>query len=135
MAVIEDLGQVPIFSGVGADGLATLAKYAEERDVPAGTEVTHEGRVEGSVYVVLAGSFAIEREGRTVDTIGPGGLFGEIGAIDGGPRTATGRALEDSRVVVVSPRQFNDALDDSPALRTAVMSEMERRLARMDAGS
>jgi len=134
MAVIDDLEQLPIFSGVGPEGLTTLAKHAEERDVPAGTELTHEGRIEGSVFVVLSGSFAIERDGRAVDTIGPGGLFGEIGAIDGGPRTATGRALEDSRVVVVSPRQFNDALDASPDLRSAVMSEMEARLARIDSG-
>src|SRR5262249_44728150 len=86
-------------------------------------------------FVVLSGSFAIERDGHAVDVIRPGQLFGEIGAIDGGPRTATGRALEDSRVVIVSPRQFNDALDSSPALRTAVMAEMEARLARIDAGT
>ena len=134
MAVIDDLRQLPVFSGVEPEGLTTLAKFADERDVPAGTEVTHEGRVEGSVYVVLSGSFAIERDGREVDTIGPGGFFGEIGAIDGGPRTATGRALEDSRVIVLSPRQFNDALDASSGLRAAVMSEMEARLARIDSG-
>ena len=134
MAVMEDLGQLPIFSGIAPDQLAALAKYAEEVDVPAGTELTHEGRVEGSVYVVLSGSFAIERDGRTVDSIGPGGFFGEIAAIDGGPRTATGRAVEDSRVVVVSPRQFNDVLDASPDLQAAVMAEVERRLTRIDTG-
>jgi len=135
MAVIDDLGQLPVFSGVEPAQLAKLAKFAEEVDVPAGTELTHEGRVEGAVYVVLSGSFAIEREGRAVDSIGPGGFFGEIAAIDGGPRTATGRALEDSRVVVVSPRQFNDVLDASRELGAAVMAEMERRLARIDAGT
>ena len=135
MAVIDDLGQLQIFSGVGADQLTKLAKYAEEVDVPEGAELTHEGRIEGSVYVVLSGWFAIERDGRAVDTIGPGGFFGEIAAIDGGPRTATGRALQDSRVVVLSPRQFNDVLDASPDLQAAVMAEMERRLARIDAGT
>jgi CRP-like cAMP-binding protein len=37
--------------------------------------------------------------------------------------------------VVVSPRQFNDVLDASPELGAAVMAEMERRLARIDAGT
>jgi CRP-like cAMP-binding protein len=134
MAVVDDLERLPLFAMVGHDQLVALAKHAEEIDVPRDTELTHEGRYEGSVFVVLAGSFGIERDGRTVDTIGPGGFFGEIAAIDGGPRTATGRALEDSRVVAVSPRQFNDALDASPELRANVMSAMEERLARIDAG-
>jgi CRP-like cAMP-binding protein len=135
MAVIEDLEQLPIFAGVGRDQLGTLAKYAEEQQVAAGARLTHEGAYEGPVYIVLDGWFAIERDGRAIDTIGPGGFFGEIAAIDGGPRTATGRALQDARVVVISPRQFNDVLDDAPDLRAIVMAEMERRLAKMDHGS
>jgi CRP/FNR family transcriptional regulator, cyclic AMP receptor protein len=132
MGVVDDLAGVPIFNGVGREQLEALAKFAEERDVPAGAELTHEGRVEGSVFVVLSGSLAVERDGRAVDRIGPGELFGEIAAIDGGPRTATGRALEDSRVVVLSPTRFNDVLDGAPDLRATVMSEMERRLTRID---
>lgn len=133
MAVVDDLADLPPFAGIDRDQLGRLAKYAEELDVPAGTELTHEGRHEGSVYVVVSGSIGIERGGRTVDTIRRGDFFGEIAAIDGGPRTATGRALEDTRVVVLSPRQLNDALDDSPELRTMVMTAMEERLTRIDA--
>jgi CRP-like cAMP-binding protein len=134
MAVVDDLADLPSFALIERDQLGKLAKYAEELDVPAGTELTHEGRYEGSVYVVVSGSIGIERGGRTVATIDRGGFFGEIAAIDGGPRTATGRALEDSRVVVLSPRQINNALDVSPELRTMLMTAMEERLARIDAG-
>ena len=133
MAVVDDLADLPPFAQIDRDQLVKLSKHAEELDVPAGTELTHEGRHEGSVYIVISGSIGIERGGRTVDTIQRGGFFGEIAAIDGGPRTATGRALEDSRVVVLSPRQLNDALDVSPELRTTLMTAMEERLARIDA--
>jgi CRP-like cAMP-binding protein len=133
MAVVDDLAGLPHFAVVERRQLETLAKHAEELDVPAGIELTHEGRHEGSVYIVVSGSIGIERAGRTVDTIGRGGFFGEIAAIDGGPRTATGRALEDTRLVVLSPRQLNDVLDVSPELRTIVMTAMEERLARIDA--
>src|SRR4051794_26371092 len=135
MAVIDDLAQLPLFSMVGHDGLVDLAKYAEEIDVPGGAELTHEGKYEGSVFVVLEGSFGIERDGRTVDTVGPGGFFGEIAASDGGPRAAAGRAPQDSRVIAVAPRRFNDGLDASPDLRSAGMDEMEARLARIDGGT
>jgi CRP-like cAMP-binding protein len=134
MTAVGDLASVPLFAGLDRAQVEALAKHAEELDVPAGGELTHEGRYEGPVYVVISGSIGIERGGRLVDTIGPGGFLGEIAAIDGGARTATGRAIEDSRVVAISPRQFNDVLDESEALRTAVMGAMEERLARIDAG-
>jgi CRP-like cAMP-binding protein len=134
MTVVDDLAGLPQFATVERGQLEMLAKYAEELDVPAGVELTHEGRHEGSVFIVVSGSIGIERGGRTVDTIGRGGFFGEIAAIDGGPRTATGRALEDTRVVVLSPRQLNDVLDVSPELRTMVMTAMEERLGQIDAG-
>jgi CRP-like cAMP-binding protein len=95
--------------------------------------VTHEGRYEGYVFVVVTGSVGIEREGRLVDTIGPSGFFGEIAAIDGGPRTATARTLEDSRLVTISHESFNEVIEATPELRAAISQEMERRLARMDA--
>lgn len=135
MAIVDDLAELPPFALLEPDQLARLAKYAEEVDVPAGTELTHEGRHEGSVYVVVSGSIGIERGGRTVDTVRRGDFLGEIAAIDGGPRTATGRALEDTRVVVLSPRQLNAALHDSPELRAIVMAAMDERLARIDAGT
>ena len=135
MSAVDDLEQLPIFAGVAHDQVERLARFAEEIDVPSGTALTHEGRYEGQVFLVISGRLAIEREGRTVDTIGPGDVLGEIAAIDGGPRTATGRALEDCRVVAVTARQFNDALDAAPELQTAVMAQMEARLSRMDAES
>ena len=134
MAIVDDLAALPQFAAVDRGQLETLAKHAEELDVPAGVELTHDGRHEGSVFIVISGSIGIERGGRTVDTIGRGGFFGEIAAIDGGPRTATGRAIEDTVVVAISPRQLNDVLDESSELRAMMMSAMEERLGRMDAG-
>ena len=133
VTIAESLGQVPIFADVGRDQLESLVKFAQEIEVPAGAELTHEGRYEGFVYVVVAGQVAIIRSDRMVDTIGPGELVGEIAAIDGGPRTATARAVVDSRVIVLSQVRFNEVLDASPGLRERVMRSMEERLARIDA--
>jgi CRP/FNR family transcriptional regulator, cyclic AMP receptor protein len=135
MTAVGDLASLPIFASLPPEQIERLAKHAEELDVAAGEELTHEGRHEGPVFAVISGTIGIERGGRMVDTIGPGGFFGEIAAIDGGPRTATGRAIEDTRVVALSPRQVNDALDLSPELRSMLMSAMNERLARIDAES
>ena len=132
MGVADILAQTPPFDALEREKLDQLATFATESDVRAGTEVTHEGRYEGYVFVVVSGSVGIEREGRLVDTLGPGGFFGEIAAIDGGPRTATARTLEDSRLVTISHESFNEVIEATPDLRAAITREMERRLARMD---
>jgi len=132
MSIVDSLEQVPIFADLDRAQLETLAKFAQDVEVAAGAELTHEGRYEGSVYVVISGMVAIERNGRTVDTIGPANFFGEIAAIDGGPRTATVRALVESRLVVLSQVQFNEVLDASAPFREAVMPAMEQRLSRME---
>ena len=90
MSVVDDLASLAIFADLPHEQIERLAKYAEELDVEAGEELTHEGRHEGPVFAVISGTIGIERGGRVVDTIGPGGFFGEIAAIDGGARTATG---------------------------------------------
>ncbi len=133
MSALELLERVPIFAGIEREDLEGLSQAAREVDAPAGTQLTHEGRYEGYVFVVISGRVAIERDGRTVDTIGAGDFFGEIAAIDGGPRTATARALEDSRLLMLSHEPFYELLEVTPELQAAVMGAMERRLGRIDA--
>jgi len=133
VSIADTLEHVRIFADVDREQLAGLAKHAQEIEVPAGADLTHEGRYEGFVYIVVSGMVAVIRDGRTVDTIGPGDIVGEIAAIDGGPRTATARAVDDSHLIVISQVHFNDALDASPGLREIVMQSMEGRLARIDA--
>jgi len=132
MSVVEDLEALPVFAAATHEQLDQVAKFAEEIDVPAGAELTHEGTYEGTVFVVVKGSVAIERHGHAVNLIRAGDFFGEIEAIDGGPRMATSRAIEDTRVVVVNHRDFNDLIDAVPELREQVMTAMEERLERVD---
>ena len=132
MGALELLQRVPAFAGVDPADLEQLAQSTSELEVPAGEELTHEGRYEGYVFVVISGTVAIERDGRTVDTIGPGDFFGEIAAVDGGPRTATARALDDCRLLTVDHEHFYELMEKSPELNAAVMAAMEQRLGRMD---
>src|SRR4029078_12353735 len=99
-SMVEDLEAIPVSAAATHEQLDQVAKFAEEIDVPAGAELTHEGTYEGTVSVVVKGSVAIERHGHAVNLIRAGDFFGEIEAIDGGPRMATSRAIEDTRVVV-----------------------------------
>ena len=129
---LELLGRVPLFADVPADVLARLAGMAEERQVPVGTALTHEGRHEGWFYVIQSGSVLIERSGRPLNTLGPGDFFGSIALVDAGPRTATAIAEAPSRVLAISNEQFRKLLDDSPELRDAILAAADHNLQTLD---
>ena len=126
------LARVPLFTGLERDALARVAQLVEEVEVPAGTELTNEGRYEGYFYVVVAGSVRIDRGGATVDEIGPGGHLGEISLIDDGPRTATAVAVTPCLLLRLTNREFDAVLDDNPALRESLEASMSSRLERID---
>ena len=127
------LAGVPVFSGLPEAELAAIADAASEFEVGQGEEVATEGDFGHAMYAIESGTAEVRLDGKPPGKLGPGDVFGEIAAIDGGPRTATGFALEDTVVVAISPRQLNDVLDESSELRAMMMAAMEERLGRIDA--
>ena len=129
---LDLLEQVPLFGGMSRGDLEQLGRIVHEVDVKAGDVLTHEGRHEGYFFVVVEGSVEIERGGRTINTLGPGDFLGEIALLDGGPRTATATAATPSRLLSLEHQAFDDLLDTSPAIRTAVLEAVGQRLRAMD---
>jgi CRP/FNR family cyclic AMP-dependent transcriptional regulator len=130
---LELLRRVPLFAGLEGDELEEIARIAEERDAPAGEELTHEGRHEGYFFVIVSGTVRVERGGQTVNTLHDGDFLGEISLLDGGPRTATTVTESPSTLIVMTHQRFSQLLDTSPAIRKGVMEEVGRRLRRLDA--
>jgi CRP-like cAMP-binding protein len=129
---LELLERVPLFADVPREVLARIAEVAEEKDVPAGAALTHEGRHEGYFFVVVSGSVRVERGGRAVNTLGPGDFLGSIALVDAGPRTATAISETPSRLLSITNEQFRALLDDSPALRAAISQAAEHNLQAID---
>lgn len=127
------LAQVPLFAGVGPEGLEEIGRIAREKDVPAGTVLTHEGRHEGYFFVVISGTVRIERGGRTINTLGPGDFLGAIALLDGGPRTATATAETPCRLLSLMPEQFHQLLQDLPTVQAAVLQSVTQHLRNIDA--
>lgn len=132
---LQLLQRVPLFAGLEPDALAAIGKIAEEREVAAGTALTHEGRHEGYFFVIVSGTVRIERGGQTINTLRDGDFLGEISLLDGGPRTATAVAESPSRLLVMTYQRFQQLLDTAPEVRTAVLEEVGRRLRSLDADS
>ncbi len=85
-----------------------------------GETVLHRGDVADSLYCVLSGELAAVLEHddgseTTIRLLGPGQFFGEIGLLQGSPRTATVRTLTHARVYRIEAADFHDLREHSPS--------------------
>src|SRR5215469_13481346 len=91
------LGSHPPFDGLGGDELARVAAVTEIETFPAGERIFSQGT--GPVEylrVVRAGSVEILNDGRVLDLLGPGELFGHASMLSGLPTGFEARAAEDT---------------------------------------
>ncbi len=112
-----------------------LFAKADATAVPAGATVFRTGDVADHVYVVQAGAVEIRRGDRVVDTIGPGGIFGEMAIIDQSPRSADAVAAVDSRVVAIPENRFEFMVAQTPRFARVVMSVLAERLRSANDGA
>jgi CRP-like cAMP-binding protein len=98
-----------------------------------GATFMHEGGESSSVAFVTAGTVKLVKSassGRTVvlELRGPGEVVGDLGAIDGEPRSAGAIALDRVELIVVSAATFIDLTKSHPGLSQAMMTTLVRRL-------
>ena len=80
------------------------------------------------MYVVRSGQLTVTIGGRTVETVGPGGMVGEMALLDDEPRSATVIAHTDCEIVPVDRNRFLFMVRETPFFALAVMRVMAQRL-------
>jgi CRP/FNR family cyclic AMP-dependent transcriptional regulator len=131
-AKLELLRRVPLFAGCKNNALEQIEQLADEVDVPDGYTLIREGTFGEQFFLIVEGRVRIERGGRTIATLGPGEYLGEISLIDKGRTTATATTEGAARLFVLSHREFNSLLDQSPAIRLEIMNALAKRVRQLD---
>lgn len=126
---VDVLASLGIFDGASRQTLEAIASDVVEEPIAAGTVVIHEGDESDDLFVCRGGEFEVTVEGRPVGRIVPGDWFGEIGLLDGRPRTATVRAVDDARVWRIPGATFLEVLEESGAPPSALLDGIADRLA------
>ena len=122
------LRTVPIFLGLGAPALESLAHASERRGVPAGTVVLAEGGASDCFFVIVSGQVAVTQAGVLQRTEGAGEFFGEIGLLRDVPRTATVTATSDTELLVIERADFLAAVNGMGDARSVLDEIVARRL-------
>jgi CRP/FNR family transcriptional regulator, cyclic AMP receptor protein len=126
---IELLRRVPLFGHCSKRELQEVAKVADEIDLRDGKEMTRQGQRGREFFVLLEGSADVNKDGRRVNTLGPGDFFGEIALVSDVPRTATVTATSPVRALVVTDRSFKRLLESLPQMQAKVLKALADRLA------
>jgi CRP-like cAMP-binding protein len=131
-ATIDRLKNVEPLRDCTRAQLEEVARLAERIQVGEGEVLAREGRIGREFFLILSGTVAVTQKGRRVNTLGPGDFFGELAAMNPGPRNATVTALSDLDVLIIGPREYA-AMADIPGFRDALLKSMARRLRTVDA--
>ena len=104
--MLDELRQVPLFTDLSDEDLEQLYRMAETISIPAGELVLREGEPGNSLYIVLDGNLEVTKRHGGQDVLlavyKPGQFFGEMALLEQGPRSASVRALRESRLLVIS---------------------------------
>ena len=126
------LHAVPLFEGLSAKQLRAVADLAEVARFMAGVSIVKQGVIGDSFYVVLTGQAKVVASGRTLNRLLPGGYFGEISLLDGGPRTASVVSETEMTLVMIAQADFLAMLARNPDISICLLEGLARAVRRMD---
>lgn len=129
---LELLKRSPFLAGLSRKDLEEVGRLADEIDVKAGQVLLRQGSVGREFFVILEGSIRLDRDGKTIRTLGAGDFLGDIALVTERPRTATATAETDSRLLVLGHREFHSLMDQFPSIRMSVLESIAVRLRSLE---
>jgi CRP/FNR family cyclic AMP-dependent transcriptional regulator len=120
------------------DDAIKIVAYMQPRMIEAGCEFVREGEAVDNdhMLLVLEGDLSVQNSSLQDDddhlvvrVMGPGSLIGELGLLDGAPRSASCIANSDMLVGVLSRADFLQLLQDDPAVGSRFLLAITKRMA------
>lgn len=125
----EMLDDVPLVADLPRDAKVSLALRCTMRRYTQAQEIISKENDARDVYFITSGSARVvnwSSGGREVsfEDIPSGGMFGELAAIDGAPRSATVVALEPTEVCGIEAAAFMEAVLSNPETSRRLMERL-----------
>lgn len=124
------LESVPCLSALPPAVRAAAADAFNQLSVPADERVTSQGDFAYELFAILEGTARVEQDGAVVATLGPGELFGEVGLLLTGRRTAAVVAETPMRLLALFDQGFRQLSNDHPEFADEVHRQCDGRFTR-----
>ena len=113
--LVDELRQVPLFSGLSQRQLKQLARGFKEREFRPGTSMVRQGEMSGvGFFVITGGEASVSVDGMEVARLGPGDHFGELALISEQVRSATVTAEGPLQCLVMAFWDFRRFAKENP---------------------
>jgi uncharacterized membrane protein len=127
------LAKIPLFEGLSPDDLEALAQETVERRFKAGQTIFSQGDESTAMYVIAEGHVNIHLPGEasrrlSLKDITQGEFFGELGLLDGEPRSASVLATTDVILLELSRPMLSSYIEDRPRAALHILKMMAQRL-------
>lgn len=107
-------------------------KFVEaDKHYNAGEIIFAQGAEADVMYFIKSGTVDIVLQGRTIETIEEGGIFGEMALADNSPRSANAIARTDTALVSIDEEGFEQHVNTTPFFALQVLKITTKRLRAM----
>ncbi len=104
----DSLADLPLFQGLSPTVVAELEASATDVELDAGEHLFHQGDATDGLYVLRSGRLQVLQGDAVLTELTRGAVLGELGLLTGEARSASVRAVRDSRLVHLTQQQFAD---------------------------
>jgi len=134
--LISLLAETSLLRSVPAEDLKAVAAASRLRSFRRGQVVFTRSDPGDTVIVIVSGRVKVTVRSAdggelTLAVIHPGGMLGELGVIDGGPRSADAETLEECRLLLIPRDTIRDICARVPSAAQALTSSIAATLRRL----
>jgi len=106
-----------------------FSKIPEGQEFPAGATIFNKGDTGAVMYGIIEGTVVMQVDGKTVETIHAGDVFGEGALVHpDGLRRSAAIAQTDCKVAVLDEERFKFLIENTPTFAIDVMRSYSNRL-------
>ncbi|WP_161957404.1 Crp/Fnr family transcriptional regulator [Aestuariivirga litoralis] len=132
----DELHRFPLFGELDAHCLAALSAACSVREYGAGELVLGHNDTSYDVFFLVSGRLQVNLYSADGQRVGfhemsGGGMFGEISAVDGLPRSVSVEAAVRCRVALLPRQRFIDLIRDHPGFAMAVTRQLASHVRRL----
>ena len=121
------LEDIPLFADLTDEERAQVASALREDTAEPGTMLAVQGDNAYQLFIIDSGTADVTQNGELIRTLGPGDVFGEIGLLATGTRTASVVATSPMRLRAMFIRDFKDLERSMPQLASSLREAMSER--------
>ncbi len=136
--LVEKLRSVPLFAPLTSSEAELLVQAGRRAVYRHGQALIYEGEAGTNLFVILSGHADVlqstfEGNRRLLLTRGPGDVIGELGLMDGKPRSASVVARDTCRTLVIEQRSFQQCIRRNPDLAISLIRSLAQSIREQNA--